>query len=45
MLKPPPVFQHLRPHAQQEAVAACRRLTERVWLKYLELAGQDKKDS
>lgn len=45
MLKPPPVFQHLGPHAQQEAVAACCRLTERVWLKYLELAGQDTKDS
>jgi hypothetical protein len=39
MSKPPPVFQHLGPHAQQEAVAACCRLTERVWLKSLELAG------
>src|ERR1700733_10166184 len=39
MSKPPPVFQYLGPHAQQEAVALCCRLTERVWLKYLELAG------
>jgi hypothetical protein len=39
MSKPPSVFQHLGPHAQHEAVAACCRLTERVWLKYLELAG------
>lgn len=39
MSKVPPVFQHLGPHAQQEAVVACCRLTERVWLKYLELAG------
>jgi hypothetical protein len=39
MLNPPPVFQHLGPHARPEATAACCRLTERVWLKYLELVG------
>jgi hypothetical protein len=38
MQKPPQVFQHLGPHAQLPAVAECCRLTERVWLRYLELA-------
>ena len=33
------VFKHLGPKAQLEPVATCCRLTERVWLKYLELAG------
>ena len=39
MTKPPPVFQHLGPYAEHGAVADCCRLTERVWLAYLDLAG------
>jgi hypothetical protein len=34
-----PVFQYLGPYAQSEAVAACCRLNERIWLTYHELAG------
>jgi hypothetical protein len=39
MKQPPAVFQHLGPHAQSAAIAECCRLTERLWLKYLDLAG------
>jgi hypothetical protein len=39
MQTPPKVFEHLGPRAQLPPVAECCRLTERVWLKYLELAG------
>jgi hypothetical protein len=39
MSKPSQVFEHLGPKAQLEPVATCCRLTERVWLKYHELAG------
>jgi len=39
MSKPPHLFEHLGPKAQVEPEATCCRLTERVWLKYLELAG------
>jgi hypothetical protein len=39
MTEPPPIFEHLGPYAKPPAVAGCCRLTERVWLKYLELAG------
>jgi hypothetical protein len=38
MSKPPPVFEHLGPYARPSAVAACCRLTERVWLTYNDLA-------
>jgi hypothetical protein len=38
MTKPPRVFEHLGPHARQPPVAACCRLTERVWLTYNDLA-------
>jgi hypothetical protein len=38
MSKPPPVFEHLGPHARHPPVAACCRLTERVWLTYNDLA-------
>ena len=38
MSKPPPVFEHLGPLAHHPAVAACCRLTERVWLTYNDLA-------
>lgn len=38
MSKPPPVFEHLGPHAHHPPVAACCRLTERVWLAYNDLA-------
>jgi hypothetical protein len=37
--KPPAVFEHLGPKTQTEPVATCCRLTERVWLKYLDLIG------
>jgi hypothetical protein len=39
MSKPPAVFEHLGPKTQTEPVATCCRLTERVWLKYLDLIG------
>jgi hypothetical protein len=38
MTKPPPVFEHLGPHARHPPVAACCRLTERVCLTYNDLA-------
>jgi hypothetical protein len=38
MSKPPPVFAHLGPYARHPPVAACCRLTERVWLTYNDLA-------
>lgn len=38
MSKPPPVFEHLGPLAHGNSVAACCRLTERVWLTYNGLA-------
>jgi hypothetical protein len=38
MTKPPPIFEHLGPHARQPPVAACCRLTERIWLTYNDLA-------
>jgi hypothetical protein len=39
MKKSPAVFDHLGPYAQPPAVAECYRMTERLWLKFLELAG------
>ena len=40
MKTPPRVFQHLGPLAQPTAIAECCQLTERLWLKYLDLAGE-----
>ena len=39
MKEPPTVFQHLGPHAQAASAAEYCRLTERLWLKYLDLTG------